>query len=131
MQTEPEQLKRQQVILKHLGHYRDRCDGIWAVKSIEAMKKYERHPSFKPGIPTNGLPFSSTGPLPAGISRDPNNPRLLTCEGLDDKRAAEILERERPREPAQQPTPKQEPAQANQQPTPKQEHKEHVKEHRK
>lgn len=68
MQVSTEQLKRQQEILKALGFYHGKLDGIWGPKSIQAKKKFEGDPKFVPGIPNNGLPFASKGPYPSLIT---------------------------------------------------------------
>lgn len=66
-QIEKEQLLRQQEILASLGYYKGELDGIWGPKTIEAKKAYEKSLDFIPGIPNNGMPFSSAAPYPAGI----------------------------------------------------------------
>lgn len=68
MQTNPEQLKRQQLILKVLGYYSGKLDGIWGPQSIKAKQCFEADPSYVPGNPNNGLPFTNVPPYPKGIS---------------------------------------------------------------
>jgi hypothetical protein len=70
MQVTKSQLERQQLILKALGFYFGKLDGIWGPMSIEAKKKYEADASFRPGIPNNGMPFGERPPYPAGITLD-------------------------------------------------------------
>jgi hypothetical protein len=66
MQTDPVQLKRQQEILKVLGYYTGKCDGVWGPASIQAKKQFEACRNFLPGRPTFGMPFDNS-PLPKGI----------------------------------------------------------------
>jgi hypothetical protein len=68
-QNKPEQLKRQQEILKVLGFYKGKLDGIWGPKSIAAMKDFEASAAFKPCIPNHGMPLSYEGRLPSGITK--------------------------------------------------------------
>lgn len=68
MQVQKHELERQQQILKALGFYHGKIDGIWGPKSIDAKKKFEASPSFPPGIPNNGMPFRDNGPYPAGVT---------------------------------------------------------------
>lgn len=70
MQIKKEQLERQQEILKLLGFYQGKVDGIWGPRSIDAKKKFEASNSFAPGIPKNGMPFADFGPYPANITID-------------------------------------------------------------
>lgn len=70
MQVQPEQIKRQQMILQALGFYHGKLDGIWGPMTIEAKKRFEASPNFRPGIPNNGLPFGDRPPYPAGITMD-------------------------------------------------------------
>lgn len=82
MQTDRRQLLRQQVILRALGFYKGRLDGIWGPNSISAKKAFEADISFLPGIPKKGLPFAGTKPLPAGIDIDPAT-KLLYHPSID------------------------------------------------
>lgn len=70
MQVKTEQLIRQQEIMKALGFYHGKIEGIWGPKSIDAKKKFEASPTFSPGIPKNGMPFADHGPYPANIMLD-------------------------------------------------------------
>lgn len=73
MQTQPNQLIRQQMILKELGFYTGPLDGIWGPDAIEAMKRFEnRLDIYRPARPSCGLPFADGARLPAGLwfSRD-------------------------------------------------------------
>jgi peptidoglycan hydrolase-like protein with peptidoglycan-binding domain len=82
MQTKTRELKRQQEVLKTLGHYRGQPDGIWGPRCIEAMREFEAKRTFSPAYPTNGLPFSVHNPFPAGIFLDPEDRNLITCKEL-------------------------------------------------
>lgn len=89
MQTTVEQLKAQQLILKAKGFYTGLIDGKWGPMSIEAMKKFERVPAFKPGLPNNGLPMKNHAPYPSGVYKLPNG--CLTssdAEAFEAKNAA-------------------------------------------
>lgn len=85
MQTKPEQLKRQQEIMEHLGFYRHKCDGIWGPASIEAKKKWERDRSFIPGLPSNGLPLGDRDRMPNGVSYDKAS-RKLVYKSMEPKK---------------------------------------------
>ena len=74
-------LKRQQLVLKHLGYYNGEIDGIWSQKSIEAKIQFERSGVFNPGIPNNGMPFNTNVRLPIGIGIDAKG--YLTVIGVD------------------------------------------------
>ena len=67
LQSKPEQLKRQQEILKVLGYYTGPIDGTWGPETIKAKKRLESSKDFVPGIPNGGLPFKTTPPFPAGL----------------------------------------------------------------
>ena len=82
MQTQPEQLKRQQAIMKKFGFYNGKIDGIWGPSSIAAKKAFEASPDFKPGYPNNGMPFKGTGPYPKGIRVGAKG--MLQCEGIEE-----------------------------------------------
>lgn len=77
MDTHQRVLQRQQMVLKHLGYYRGRCDGIWSRKTITAKRDLELSGKFNPGYPNNGMPFNCEGPFPEGIIRDPLNKHLI------------------------------------------------------
>lgn len=83
MQTKPHQLRRQQQVLKHLGYYSGKIDGIWGPATIEAKRNFESDKKFKPSYPNGGLPFAETHDLPAGIEWQfsPTGP-LLTVKGM-------------------------------------------------
>jgi len=83
MQTKHEALVRQQQILKALGYYSGKIDGIWGPASIKAMQKFESLPEFLPGHPHNGMPFHDSGPYPAGIVMKDDG--LLHHPALDKK----------------------------------------------
>lgn len=84
MQTQPEQLKRQQALMKVYGFYNGAIDGIWGPASIAAKKAFEASPSFKPGYPNNGMPFKNTGPFPKGIRMQHGRIPMITCDGLEE-----------------------------------------------
>lgn len=67
MQVETEELKYQQMVLKHLGFYKGPIDGIWSNDTITAKKQFEFKREFSPAIPNNGLPFSLHDRLPKGL----------------------------------------------------------------
>ena len=70
MQVNTEQLQRQQLIMQALGFYFGKIDGVWGPRSIEAKKRFEADPTFRPGIPANGMPFGDRPPYPAGVTYD-------------------------------------------------------------
>lgn len=84
MQTRPEQLKRQQAIMKKFGFYKGKIDGIWGPMCIASKRAFEASPEFKPGYPNNGMPFKGTGPFPKGIRIDVTARTMLTCEGVEE-----------------------------------------------
>lgn len=88
MQIKTEQLLRQQMILRFLGYYKGKLDGIWAGMTIEAKKAFERDKKFAPAFPNNGLPFADKDTYPKGIGYD-RATRLLTCVGLSETVIAE------------------------------------------
>lgn len=67
MQVGKEELMYQQAVLKHLGFYKGKVDGIWSKGSIDAKKKFEFTREFSPCIPTNGLPFGTSERLPKNL----------------------------------------------------------------
>lgn len=83
MDTHQRVLQRQQMVLKHLGYYRGRCDGIWSRKTITAKRDFELSGKFNPGYPNNGMPFNCDGPFPSGIIRDPLNKHLIIHVDMD------------------------------------------------
>lgn len=91
IQTNPEILQRQQMVLKHLGYYSGILDGIWGPASIKAKRDFEMGGSFVPGIPNRGLPFVVGTPLPLNVFPDPTKPGYLTCEGLTPEIIADML----------------------------------------
>lgn len=68
MQVTPEQLKRQQLIMKALGFFHGIPDGVWGPQSISAKQAFEKDRRFLPGLPNNGLPFREGVALPAGMT---------------------------------------------------------------
>lgn len=91
MQTSKEQLLRQQLIMKHLGFYNGKLDGVWSRTSINAKREWEFSPLFKPAYPNRGLPLNALQKLPRGIMIDPKNRNLLTHIDLSDERIAELM----------------------------------------
>lgn len=71
-------LQRQQILLKFLGYYHGKCDGIWGPATIAAKRKFELSGKFNPGYPNNGQPFPVDGPFPSGIIRDPSKRGYIT-----------------------------------------------------
>lgn len=71
-------LQRQQILLKFLGYYHGKCDGIWGPATIAAKRKFELSGKFNPGYPNNGQPFPVDGPFPSGIIRDPLKRGFIT-----------------------------------------------------
>jgi hypothetical protein len=68
-------LQRQQMILKFLGYYQGKCDGIWSAMTIEAKRNFENSGKFHPAYPNNGMPFDPTSKFPSGIMLDFSKPR--------------------------------------------------------
>lgn len=60
-------LQHQQIVLKFLGYYDGRCDGIWGPDSVAAMRRFELSGKFNPGCPKNGQPINNYRKLPAGL----------------------------------------------------------------
>jgi hypothetical protein len=89
MQFKPEQIKRQQMIMRVLGFYSGKIDGIWAQKCIEAKRNWELSGKFNPANPNNGLPFADTDPLPSGMRFDRVS-RMFTHRELSETLIAEF-----------------------------------------
>lgn len=89
MQFKPEQIKRQQMIMRVLGFYTGKIDGIWAQKCIEAKRAWELSGKFNPANPNNGLPFADTDPLPTGMRFDRVS-RMFTHRELTETLIAEL-----------------------------------------
>lgn len=60
-------LQHQQIVLKFLGYYDGKCDGIWGPDSVAAMRRFELSGKFNPGCPKNGQPINNYRKLPAGL----------------------------------------------------------------
>lgn len=90
MQTSKEQLERQQLIMKHLGFYNGKLDGVWSRTSIKAKRDWEFSAKFKPAYPNRGLPLNPLQKLPSGVMIDPKNRNLLTHIALTPERIAEL-----------------------------------------
>ncbi len=88
MQTSELHIARQQLVLTRLGHYHGPIDGIWGPDSITAKKEFEGSGRFNPGIPNNGLPFASFGPLPLGLYM---NQGMLIIQDQEDEIEAEEM----------------------------------------
>ena len=84
MQTNKEQLRRQQAVMRKFGFYNGKLDGIWGPSSIDAKKRFEADESFKPGYPNNGMPFKDTGPFPKGITMRHGNMPMIHCDGIEE-----------------------------------------------
>lgn len=85
------QIQNQQMILKVLGFYRGKCDGIWSKQTIKAKQEFERDPKFKPAYPNNGMPFDLqvTAKLPAGVYHDPRRQGMLAHDELTQDKITE------------------------------------------
>lgn len=72
------------MILRTLGFYRGKCDGIWSKQTIRAKQDFEKDPKFKPAYPNNGMPFDLgfTSPLPTGVYVDPQKRGMLKHDEL-------------------------------------------------
>lgn len=82
--TDSRILQRQQIVLKHLGYYHGKCDGIWGPSTTAAKRAFELSGNYNPGYPNNGMPFNHEGPFPKGIMRDYKNKALITHVDLTD-----------------------------------------------
>jgi len=58
---------RNQQILKYLGYYKGKIDGIWGKGSMQAKIDFEDSPDFEPGAKNFGGLFDSSLPLPKSI----------------------------------------------------------------
>lgn len=91
-------LQRQQMILKFLGYYTGKCDGIWSEKTIAAKRDFELSGKFHPAYPNNGMPFDPSSKLPSGIMLDFTKPRSGMLTHVDapadyfEKLAIELVE---------------------------------------
>lgn len=85
------QIQNQQMILKVMGFYRGKCDGIWSKQTIKAKQEFERDPKFKPAYPNNGMPFDLqvTAKLPAGVYHDPRRRGMLAHDDLTQDKITE------------------------------------------
>lgn len=130
MQIKKPQLMRQQAIMKVLGFYDKKIEGIWGPESIAAKRVWERDPSFIPGLPNNGLPFGEREPLPKQMEYD-RDARNLTIAGRS-KEVDELVEeavrqqQDKPAPKPEHPTPEPEqpapePEEETEQPAPEQE----------
>ncbi len=70
---------RQQQVLKYLGYYNGKVDGVWSTKSGQAKIAFERSGKFNPGIPNNGMPFEMGKKLPEGLYFDKG---LVAIQGI-------------------------------------------------
>lgn len=82
-------IQNQQMVLKALGFYTGKCDGIWSARTIEAKKDFESTPKFKPAYPNNGMPFElgAQDKLPAGLYFTGGG--KIACEELTPERVRE------------------------------------------
>lgn len=83
METNVRRLQRQQMVLKFLGYYSGKCDGIWSAKTIAAKRDFELSGKFGPAYPNNGAPFDFTSKLPKGLTLDWNAPRAGLIHHID------------------------------------------------
>lgn len=77
-------LQSHQLVLKFMGFYSGKCDGIWGPDSIAAMRDYEKSGKFSPGYPSNGMPFKEKGQLPANLCRVPRQPMIIKHVDMPD-----------------------------------------------
>lgn len=92
MQVTSDELKHQQVVLKHLGFYKGKIDGIWSESTIAAKRNYEFKIEFSPAIPNNGLPFGLNDRLPANlVFKRVGNTALLHHVALTDEDVSRII----------------------------------------
>ena len=79
------------MILKALGFYTGKCDGIWSKLTIDAKKEFEADPKFKPAYPNNGMPFELgvASKLPQGLYMDPRRPGFIMSDDLNTDRVNE------------------------------------------
>lgn len=91
MQTSKEQLLRQQLIMKHLGFYKGKLDGVWSRTSIKAKCEWEFSKLFKPAYPNRGLPLNPVQKMPQGVTIDHKNRNLLTHVDLTDEIISELM----------------------------------------
>lgn len=93
MQTNKQQLTQQQLVLKHLGFYYGKIDGIWGPASIEAKRMFEQDKRFKPGYPNGGLPFAEIVDLPKGLEwkHHPIGP-MLHVDGMDQTKQVPVTQ---------------------------------------
>lgn len=115
-------IKRQQLVLKHLGYYHGEIDGIWSKKSMEAKIQYERSGKFNPGIPNNGMPFNTNVKLPQGLYFDPKGYVAVFDFDVDTLNKPveqpKVIEQPKPVEQKVEPVQNQEPAKPVEQPKP-------------
>lgn len=78
------QLQSHQLVLKFMGFYTGKCDGIWGPESVTAMRAYEASGKFSPGYPSNGMPFKEKGQLPANLYRVPRQPLIIKHVDMPD-----------------------------------------------
>jgi len=96
MQTKPIELLYQQIVLKHLGYYSGKLDGIWSAKCRAGKCSFENNPVYVPGLPNRGLPFTIEylHPLPKGVIKIPNpdgKGSLLSHVSITDSQMKEYL----------------------------------------
>ncbi len=91
MQTGRRELLRQQALLKDMGFYNGRMDGIWGPATIKAMQKFEAARNvFKPALASNGFPLPTRGPLPKffyvdkGLITSPNFERNTAIKAEEE-----------------------------------------------
>jgi peptidoglycan hydrolase-like protein with peptidoglycan-binding domain len=99
MNLTKEDLIRQQEILAALGFYAGQIDGIWSTQTIEAKIAFERSRTFKPAVPSNGMPFQAKERLPMGIVRTRAG---LWCAQLDRPSRSSVVEKQEVKNEADQ-----------------------------
>lgn len=88
MQLTKKQIQMQQIILSHLGFYKNKCDGIWGPATIAAKKAFEGQKSFIPALPNSGLPFGEKEKYPKGFKMGAD--RLLAYSDPNGKRENDL-----------------------------------------
>lgn len=86
-------IKSQQFYLKELGFYDGPIDGLWGLKSRQAMRDFQKDDQYKPALKTDDSPFVPFDRLPQGFKWDvidgqrgiiklDNLPYILTTQSL-------------------------------------------------
>lgn len=92
MQVTNIEIAHQQAILKHLGFYKGKVDGIWGAATITAKREFEFKREFSPAIPNNGLPFGLSDRLPKGMNyKRIGNDTLLSHVAVQEEDLKRLL----------------------------------------